>query len=140
MEPAYTPTQGQYLALIYYYTKIHGVPPAEADLQRHFQISPPAIHQMIVTLGKRGSSSGCRAKRAPLRCGWRERSCLTGSSRRAANPRTARSHPARPGVWQGPVRDRLFRSTRGTVHRVTFNEISFPEGERRVFEVVDESG
>jgi len=37
-----------------YYTKIHGVAPAEADLQRYFQTSPPAIHQMIVTLEKRG--------------------------------------------------------------------------------------
>jgi repressor LexA len=54
VEPAYTRTQGQYLAFIYYYTKIHGVPPAEADLQRYFKTSPPAIHQMIVTLEKRG--------------------------------------------------------------------------------------
>jgi repressor LexA len=53
VEPAYTPTQGQYLAFIYYYTKIHGVAPAEADIQRYFQTSPPAIHQMIVTLQKR---------------------------------------------------------------------------------------
>ena len=54
MEPSYTPTQGQYLAFIYYYTKIHRVAPAEADLQRYFQSSPPTIHQMIVTLQKRG--------------------------------------------------------------------------------------
>jgi hypothetical protein len=54
VEPTYTPTQGQYLAFIYYYTKIHGVAPAEADMQRYFQTSPPAIHQMIVTLQKRG--------------------------------------------------------------------------------------
>jgi repressor LexA len=54
MEPAYTRTQGQYLAFIHYYTKIHGVAPAEADLQRYFQTSPPSIHQMIVTLEKRG--------------------------------------------------------------------------------------
>jgi len=33
-----------------------------------------------------------------------------------------------------------FDRREGTVHRVAFNEISFPEGERRVFEVVDESG
>jgi DNA-binding MarR family transcriptional regulator len=52
--PAYTRTQGQYLAFIYYYTKIHRVAPAEADMQRYFQTSPPAIHQMIVTLEKRG--------------------------------------------------------------------------------------
>lgn len=54
MDPAYTSTQGQYLAFIYYYTKIHGVSPAEADMRRYFQTSPPSIHQMIVTLERRG--------------------------------------------------------------------------------------
>jgi repressor LexA len=54
VEPVYTRTQGQYLAFVYYYTKIHGVAPAEADIQRYFQTSPPTIHQMIVTLEKRG--------------------------------------------------------------------------------------
>jgi DNA-binding MarR family transcriptional regulator len=51
---SYTTKQGQYLAFIYYYTKIHGVPPAEADLQRYFRVSPPVIHQMIVTLTANG--------------------------------------------------------------------------------------
>ena len=50
----YTETQGQYLAFIYYYTKIHGVPPAEADMQRYFNVSPPSVHNMVVTLEKRG--------------------------------------------------------------------------------------
>ena len=54
MEPGYTSTQGQYLAFIYYYTKIHRVPPAEADMQRYFRVSPPAIRNMIVTLERRG--------------------------------------------------------------------------------------
>ena len=53
MEPAYTKTQGQYLAFIYYYTKLHGIPPAEADMQRYFNVSPPSVHNMIVTLEKR---------------------------------------------------------------------------------------
>ena len=50
----YTETQGQYLAFIHYYTKIHGVAPAEADMQRYFKVSPPAVHNMIVTLERRG--------------------------------------------------------------------------------------
>ncbi len=54
VQPAYTPTQGQYLAFIYYYTKLNGVPPAEADFQRYFKVSPPSVHQMIVMLEKRG--------------------------------------------------------------------------------------
>lgn len=51
---AYTPTQGQYLAFIHYYMKLNGVPPAEADFQKYFKVSPPSVHQMIVTLEKRG--------------------------------------------------------------------------------------
>lgn len=51
---ALTPKQGQYLAFIYYYTKIHGRPPAEADLQRFFRVTPPVVHQMITTLAARG--------------------------------------------------------------------------------------
>jgi Mn-dependent DtxR family transcriptional regulator len=50
----YTPLQGQYLAFICYYTKIHGYAPAEADLQRYFKVSPPAVHQMLLTLEKKG--------------------------------------------------------------------------------------
>ena len=46
----FTPTQGQYLAFIYAYTRVLGRPPAEADLQRHFRVSPPSVHQMILTL------------------------------------------------------------------------------------------
>ena len=49
----FTETQGQYLAFIYYYTKIHGVPPAEADMQRYFNVSSPSVHSMVVTLEKR---------------------------------------------------------------------------------------
>lgn len=52
MTDRYTPLQGQYLAFIYYYTKIHGQPPAEADIQQYFKVSPPSVHQMILTLEK----------------------------------------------------------------------------------------
>jgi repressor LexA len=54
MPPKYTRTQGRYLAFIHYYSKLHGVPPAEADIQRYFKVSPPTVHQMILTLEKRG--------------------------------------------------------------------------------------
>jgi len=37
-----------------YYTKIHGCPPAEADIQKYFRVSPPTVHQMVVTLEKKG--------------------------------------------------------------------------------------
>jgi repressor LexA len=50
----YTEKQGQYLAFIYYYTKVNGTPPAEADMQRYFRVSPPSVHQMILALEERG--------------------------------------------------------------------------------------
>lgn len=50
----YTQQQGQYLAYIYYYTKIHGYAPSEADMQRYFHVSPPSVHQMIIALEKKG--------------------------------------------------------------------------------------
>ena len=48
--PRFTKTQGQYLAFIYNYKKIHGVAPAESDLQYYFGVSPPSVHEMIKTL------------------------------------------------------------------------------------------
>jgi repressor LexA len=50
----YTEKQGQYLAFIYYYSKIHGRAPAEAEMQQYFRVSPPSVHQMILTLEARG--------------------------------------------------------------------------------------
>jgi Mn-dependent DtxR family transcriptional regulator len=53
MAAGYTPKQGQYLAFIYYYTKINRIPPAETDMQRYFRTSPPAVHEMVKTLHSR---------------------------------------------------------------------------------------
>ncbi|MBS1854321.1 MAG: hypothetical protein JST11_03065 [Acidobacteria bacterium] len=52
--PRFTKKQGQYLAFIYTYSRIHGRAPAESDLQRHFQTTPPSVHQMIQALELRG--------------------------------------------------------------------------------------
>ena len=52
--PSFTARQGQYLAFIHNYTKIHRRAPAESDLERNFQVSPPAIHDMIKTLERNG--------------------------------------------------------------------------------------
>lgn len=50
----FTEKQGQYLAFIYYYRKVNGRPPAEADMQRYFRVTPPSVHQMVVTLELNG--------------------------------------------------------------------------------------
>ena len=54
METKYTRKQGQYLAFIYYYTKMHGYAPAEADMQHYFTVFPSTVHQMVLTLEKKG--------------------------------------------------------------------------------------
>jgi DNA-binding MarR family transcriptional regulator len=53
-QPRFTSTQGQYLAFIDAYSRVHGYPPAEAELRRHFQVTPPSVHQMILTLERLG--------------------------------------------------------------------------------------
>nr|VFJ60886.1 MAG: repressor LexA [Candidatus Kentron sp. FM]VFJ62469.1 MAG: repressor LexA [Candidatus Kentron sp. FM]VFK14228.1 MAG: repressor LexA [Candidatus Kentron sp. FM] len=49
-EPAYTPKQGQYLAFIHHYQKLHGVAPAQADIQKYFKVTPPTVHGMLLKL------------------------------------------------------------------------------------------
>ncbi len=51
---SFTKLQGRYVAFIAMYTKVHGLPPAEADIQRYFRVTPPTVHQMVLTLEKRG--------------------------------------------------------------------------------------
>jgi DNA-binding MarR family transcriptional regulator len=51
---SFTEKQGQYLAFIYAYSRIFRRPPAEADMQRHFRVSPPSVHQMVLTLERAG--------------------------------------------------------------------------------------
>lgn len=53
-ENRYTVKQGQYLAFLYYYSKIHGRAPAEADIQRYFNVTPPTVHTMLLALEARG--------------------------------------------------------------------------------------
>lgn len=54
MADTFSELQGQYLAYIATYTKLHIRPPAEADLQAYFDVTPPSVHNMILTLEKRG--------------------------------------------------------------------------------------
>lgn len=52
--PSFTAKQGQYLAFIYHYSKIHRQAPAESDLQNYFRVSPPSVHER----SKRSSATG----------------------------------------------------------------------------------
>ena len=49
-KPAFSDKQGQYLAFIHAYTLVMRRSPAEADMQRFFAVSPPSVHQMVLTL------------------------------------------------------------------------------------------
>jgi repressor LexA len=51
---AFTPKQGQYLAFIHLYTRLHRRSPAETDMQEYFRVSPPSVHQMVLTLERAG--------------------------------------------------------------------------------------
>jgi DNA-binding MarR family transcriptional regulator len=51
---SFTDKQGQYLAFIHAYTLVLGRPPAEADLQRHFGVTPPSVHAMVLSLERSG--------------------------------------------------------------------------------------
>jgi repressor LexA len=53
MKKTYTDKQGQYLAFIHYYSKIHGRPPSEAEMQQYFLACSPTVHQMVLTLEAR---------------------------------------------------------------------------------------
>jgi DNA-binding MarR family transcriptional regulator len=52
--PDFTPRQGQYLAFIHAYTLVNGRPPAQADIQRFFRLTPPSVYQMLLTLERQG--------------------------------------------------------------------------------------
>lgn len=54
MPNSFTDKQGQYLAFIHAYTKLNRRAPAEADMQKYFEVTPPSVHRMVVELEKRG--------------------------------------------------------------------------------------
>lgn len=60
---SFTYRQGQYLAFIHYYTKVNGIPPAQADIQRYFAVTPPTVNSMLKRLEQLGFVS--RVPRQP---------------------------------------------------------------------------
>jgi DNA-binding MarR family transcriptional regulator len=50
----FTEKQGLYLAFIYVYSRMFRRAPAEADMQRHFLVTPPSVHQMVLNLERAG--------------------------------------------------------------------------------------
>src|SRR5262245_54478065 len=67
MKQKFTETQGRYLAFIDQYSRLHRRSPSEAEMQDYFGTSPPSVHQMVVTLEKRGFISRVPGKARTIR-------------------------------------------------------------------------
>jgi hypothetical protein len=46
----FTARQGQYLAYLHLYRRLHRHSPSESEIAEYFGVSPPSVHQMIVKL------------------------------------------------------------------------------------------
>ena len=53
-ESRMTTTQGQSLAYISLYRRLHRESPSEKDMQRYFRVTPPTVHQMVLQLERKG--------------------------------------------------------------------------------------
>ena len=42
------------LAFIDAYTRVHRRPPAKREMQRHFGVTPPSVHRMVLNLERAG--------------------------------------------------------------------------------------
>src|SRR5215217_6562662 len=111
---SFTDRQGQYLAFIDAYTRVNGRPPAEADMQRHFRVSPPSVHQMVLTLERAGL-----IRRQPG---------LARSARRA-DPATARPRPKHRSVGRPQTPARPIPNPTGQSLRA--EELAYPESRLR---------
>ena len=52
--PRLSRVQGQLVAFVYWYSKIHRVPPSENEIAEFLEVRGPSAHQMIVRLSARG--------------------------------------------------------------------------------------
>ncbi len=50
----FTHRQGQFLAFIHLYRRLHRQGPAEIDMVKFFRVTPPAAHGMVVKLEELG--------------------------------------------------------------------------------------
>ncbi len=50
----FTHRQGQFLAFIHLYRRLHRQGPAELDMVRYFRVTPPSVHGMVVKLEQLG--------------------------------------------------------------------------------------
>lgn len=51
---AFTPRQGQFLAFIHLYRRLHRQGPSEREMVQYFGVTPPSVHGMVVKLEELG--------------------------------------------------------------------------------------
>ena len=88
--PRFTDKQGQCLAFIHAYSLVNGRPPGRADIQNFFRITPPSVHQMLLTLE--------REELIVRQKGVARSIQGTGQSHRPATVATSQNHSARARV------------------------------------------
>ena len=138
MATPFTVRQGQYLAFIEQYIRLYGVPPAESDFRRFFQVTPPVVHQMIKTLHARGfiDREPGKARSLRLRISRAQLPELEERSRsgqpvlHADAGRSAKG----PGVTSANRHEAPGRHPRSTV---TGSSRSIPQGSRRQSDCLD---
>src|SRR5215218_6196469 len=86
----FTEKQGEYLAFIYVYSHMFQRPPAETDMQRYFRVSPPSVHQMVLTLERVGL-----IRRQP---GVARKHRTPRPPRRTPHPQMAQNQPVKSSV------------------------------------------
>jgi hypothetical protein len=64
---AFTARQGQFLAFIHLYHKLHRQAPGELDMVRYFRVTPPTAHNMVVKLEELGLVTRQRGKARTVR-------------------------------------------------------------------------
>ena len=121
-KPPYTSRQGQFLAYINHYITLDGRSPAEAEMMQFFQVTPPSVHQMILTLERRKLISRVpgQARSITLRLPAEELPPLQSATT------TATSHPPPPKAGSHASTDMetmLLRFGKGQLeHWFNFND------------------
>jgi hypothetical protein len=124
-----TVRQRQYLAFIDQYSRLHGMPPAESDFRRFFQVTPPVVHQMIKTLHARRfiDREPGKARSIRLRLN-RERLADLAEHSRSDKPVLNGTSTKAPGLTRAIRHKALGKYPRSTV---TGSPRPLPQGSRR---------
>jgi hypothetical protein len=123
----FTELQGQYLAFIHAYALVNGRPPAEADMQRFFNVTPPSVHNMVKTLERLGLITRAPASHEASPSQFRRtsypasgnRSKPLGRGTSTPDRKSVRGHRAAPRVPRQPPSTRAVRLRAAPGHAIS---------------------